>query len=156
MWKQGRLQPGEVVRDALPLLERAIAESPNDARAWEAKAYALQLAGRKSEALAATRTVLSLVPDDEIGLNRAAALASECGEFKNAVAYWQKAVVANPTSGGYRQELATLLAKSGNWEAAGTEAREAARLDPARSTARTILAISESCASRKTQPKPTI
>ncbi len=144
MGKHGKLHPAEVARDALPLLERAIAESPDDARAWEAKSYALQLAGRKSEALAATQTVLSLVPNHEIALTRAATLASEANQPQQALAYWQKAAAVNPTDAGYRQELANLLARSGNWEAAGTEARETVRLDPARSTARTILAISES------------
>jgi Tfp pilus assembly protein PilF len=151
MAKHGKIPPREAARDALPLLESAIAESPNDARAWEAKAHALEVAGRKSEALAATQTVLSLVPEHEIALTRAAALAFESNQPQQALKFWQKAVAVNPTSAGYRQELATVFARTGDWKAAGTEAREALRLDPARSTARAILAISESRAGNTTR-----
>lgn len=143
MTKFGKVPPGEGVREALPLLERVIAESPNDARAWEAKSYALQLIGRKSEALAATQTLLSFVPDHEIGLTRAATLAYESDQLQQSLMYWQKVVTVNPRNAGYRQELALVLARSDNWQAAGAEARESLRLDPALATARTILAIAE-------------
>src|SRR5579883_124074 len=141
MTKFGKVHPGEGVREALPLLEHAIAESPGDARAWEAKSYALQLAGRKSEALGATQTLLSLVPNHEIGLTRAATLAYEFNQLPQSLSYWQKAVAVNPRNAGYRQELALVLAGSDKWEEAGVEARESLRLDPALATAQTILAI---------------
>jgi len=151
MARSGKIHPGEIARDALPLLERTIAGAPDDSRAWEAKSYALQLAGRKSEALAAARTVLSLVPDHEGALIRAAQLASETDQPRSAHDYWKRAVAVNPVSAAYRQEFATALARSGNWTAAVEEAREALRLDPAASTARTILAISESRAGNATR-----
>ena len=143
MAKSGKTHPGEAARDALPLLERAIANAPDDFRAWEAKSYTLQLAGRKSEALAATQTVLSLVPNHEGALTSAAQLAAETDQPQQALDYWKRAVAVNPVSAHYRQELATVLARGGNWTAAAEEAREALRLDPATASARTIVAISE-------------
>jgi Flp pilus assembly protein TadD len=47
----------------------------------------------------------------------------------------------NPQQAAYRQELANAFAGQGDWSAAQNEAREAIALDPARTTARTILAI---------------
>ena len=149
--KQGRAPPGQVERDGLPLLERAIAASPHDLPAWEAKSYALQLAGRKSEALAAAQTVLASSPDSEAGLTQAATVAAEADQWELSFQYWRKAIELNPTNPAYRQELAAGLAKRGNWQAARVEAEHTIRLSPARAFARTILATALFRAGQKTE-----
>lgn len=137
---QGRVSRGEAVRDALPLLERSIAESPGDAAAWSAKAHALQFAGRTSEAIAAAKTVLTLRPDDEAGLAHLAALAREAKQPDLAIRCWRDAIRRNPWNAGYREELAVMLAEQDDWPAAQTAAEEAMWLDPAAYFARTVLA----------------
>ncbi|OWK43257.1 hypothetical protein [Fimbriiglobus ruber] len=138
--KHGKAPGGPVAQDVLPLLERAITEDPHDHQAWAAKSQALKYLGRNSEAFAAAQTVLSSAPDDEAGLTNAAALAAEADRADLAAKYWRKAVALNPKSAAYRQELAVVLAKNGDWPAAKAEAEEAVRLDPALGFARTILA----------------
>ena len=138
---KGRLPARQVARDALPLLERAIAEIPTDVLAWEAKSRALQADGRLTEALAAAQTVLTLRPGDEQAAVHAARIATELGRFDLARDFWQMAVNRNPRDASYRQEKAILLARSGDWSTASAEAEEVLRLDPARAAARTILAI---------------
>jgi Tfp pilus assembly protein PilF len=139
--KFGRIPPAEVARDVLPLLERAITEAPSDHRAWNAKSYALQYAGRNSEAFAAAQTLLSLVPNDEAGLTHAAVMAAEVGRVDLSLEYWRRALALNPRNAAHRQELALLLARSGDWPGARSEAEQAIRLDPARAQVRAILAI---------------
>jgi tetratricopeptide (TPR) repeat protein len=141
MAKQGKASGVEIARETLPLLERAIAESPDDYRAWDAKSYSLHYSGRKSEALAAAQSVLSLFPNYESGLTHAAMLAFEVEQIDQSLKYWRKAVALNPGNAEYRQELANLLAKSGDWSGAQVEAEEAVCLDPARATAHALLAI---------------
>jgi tetratricopeptide (TPR) repeat protein len=139
--RQGREPAAAVARDALPLLERAIAARPGDYRAWDAKSYALRYAGLTTEAFAAAQTALNLFPGYEAGLVHAAELAVAAGRPDEARDYRRRAVALNPHSAAYRQDLAEALAKGGDWPAARAEAEEAVRLDPARATARTVLAI---------------
>ncbi|HXD89262.1 MAG TPA: hypothetical protein VN641_22410 [Urbifossiella sp.] len=140
---QGRVSRSQAARDALPLLERAIAAAPGDAAAWSAKSHASQFLGRNSEALAAAKTVLTLSPDDEAGLAQLAALATVLKQPDLAIQSWRGAVKRNPVDAGYRQNLAVLLAEAGDWPAARMEAEAAMRLDPARSFARTVLAAGD-------------
>jgi tetratricopeptide (TPR) repeat protein len=151
MAKQGKASGVEIAREALPHLERAIAENPDDYQAWEAKSYSLQYSGRKSEAFAAAQRVLSLLPNYESGLTHAAMLASEVEQIDQSLKHWRKAVALNPGNAEYRQELANLLARSGDWAGARVEAEEAVRLDPARATAHAILAIAQLRAGNRTK-----
>jgi Flp pilus assembly protein TadD len=141
MAQEGKVAGAEIAREALPLLEQAIGVGAGDVRAWEAKSYALQFSGRKTEAFAAAQTVLSLRPEDEAGLVHAALLAAEVNRADHAIEYWRRAIRIDPYQAAYRQELANVLAKAGDWPSAGVEADEAIRLDPARTTARTLAAI---------------
>ncbi|HEY2911554.1 MAG TPA: hypothetical protein VGI99_14985 [Gemmataceae bacterium] len=140
---QGRVPRSDAARDALPLLERAIAAAPTDAAAWSAKSHALQFAGRNSEALAAAKTALTLSPDDEASLAHLAALATLLKQPDLAIQSWRGAVNRNPMNAGYRQSLAVLLAEAGDWPQARKEAEAAVRLDPARAFARTVLAAGD-------------
>lgn len=137
----GKAAPGEAAREALPILERAIAENPKAARLWEGKGASLQLLGRRSEALAAAQRELALQPDSEAAAVRAASLAAANGQTELAIDCWRRAIAINPSSAAYRQELALLLGRSGDWPAAQREAEQAVKADPARATARTILSI---------------
>lgn len=133
----------ETARTALSLLEHATTENPNDYRAWEAMSYVLQYSGRKPEALAAAQKVIAIVPDYELGLLQVAALAAESDQLEDAQRSWEQAIRINTRNAGHRQELATIMARLGEWPSARREAEEAIRLDPALATARTIVAIAE-------------
>ena len=75
------------------------------------------------------------------GLTHAATIAAENGRSDLAVSYWQKAVTVNPGNAGYRQELATLFARKGDWAAARAQAEQTSRQDPSRAQALAIEAI---------------
>jgi Flp pilus assembly protein TadD len=149
MAREGKVSGVEVAREALSILERTIAEMPDDYRTWEAKSYALIYSGRKSEGLAAAQKVVSLFPNYESGLIRAAILENEAGQNEQSGKHFRKAIDLNPGNAMYREELANLLTKIGEWQNALTEAEEAVRLDPGRTTARTILAIAYFRAGKK-------
>jgi Flp pilus assembly protein TadD len=140
---KGKASGIEGARTALSLLERAIADNPNDFRAWEAKSFILQYAGRKSDALEAAQKVLTIVPDYELGLIQVATLAADSNRLEDAQRCWEQVAAINPMNAMYRQELAATLAKRGDWTAARRVAEEAIQLDPALAVARAIVAIAE-------------
>jgi Flp pilus assembly protein TadD len=139
--QDGKASASDLTREVLPLLEQAIAGDPKQARLWEGKAITLALLGRKSEALAAAQQGLALETDSEATVVRVAGLAAATGQKELAVDCWRKAIAIHASSADYRQALAILLAQGGDWAGAQHEAEQAVQADPARSTARTILAI---------------
>ncbi len=126
-------------RMALPLLETATKQAPDDLLALEGKAYALWLRSRNQEALALYETILARVPRREISLVDAATLAEQLDRHDQARAYWERAVAVNPVYSQYHFELARLLARHGDWEKARDECQATLRLDLANEEARKLL-----------------
>ncbi len=81
---------------ALPLLEAALANRPDDTAAWEAKGFALGQLSRGEEGLDAFGTALSLEPDRESTLAGAATLAARGRRVEEAIAYWLRAIKISP------------------------------------------------------------
>jgi predicted CXXCH cytochrome family protein len=126
----GKVDPSLNQDRALRLLDAAARRDPTDADAWEKKAHALLLRHRPEEALSTLEAILQRYPERESVLAGAAALAESQGAEDRALAYWRRAVTANPWMHEYRGGLAPLLAKRGDWAEARTQCREWLRLAP--------------------------
>lgn len=133
---------------ALPLLEAAVKNRPDDVAAWEAKGFVLWQLDRKPEALAALETTLAKAPKREVALTYAAVLAPLLGRNDEALAYWRRAIDVNPWSSLYHARLAKLLAERDEWDAALKECELALRLNPFHEETKTLR---ETCR-RKSSP----
>jgi tetratricopeptide (TPR) repeat protein len=125
---------------ALPYLDAATRDGPDDAAAWEARALALFVLRRPQEALTACEKVLALDPERETTLFLSATVAGQTGATAQATAYAERAVKVNPSMWQYHHILASAYAQAGNWEAAAAASNKAVKLDPAVGPARQLLA----------------
>jgi tetratricopeptide (TPR) repeat protein len=119
-----------LAQHALPRLIASVQAWPDDVAAWQGQGYALWLLDRKSEALTALETALTLAPRREEALVYAAAIAAQLGRTESALEYWQRAIQVNPWSPRSHYELAKLLSQSHQWSKALSEAEEARALNP--------------------------
>jgi Flp pilus assembly protein TadD len=127
---------------ALPLLETAVDQHPDDVAAWEGKGLALGWLDRKEEALLAFDQALALVPAREAALTYAGTFAQELGRMDAAAGYWERAVGMSPWSSQYRLQLASAWARRSDWAPAVQEAETALRLNPGSEAIRTLLVAS--------------
>jgi hypothetical protein len=130
-----RESPSESLRrrlaqDAWPRLERAVQRAADDIEAREAWGHVLLLQGDRAGALEAYRAVLTLCPDRESSLSQAAAVAEQLGQDSLALEYGQRLVAVNPWQSHFHAQLAQLLAKRRDWDAALRHCREAEQLNP--------------------------
>jgi Tfp pilus assembly protein PilF len=116
---------------ALPLLEAAVQQTPDDVPAWEAKGFALWQLDRKPEALVAFRAALERAPQRELTLTYMAVLAGSLGRRDEAVAYWQRALAVNPWCSQYYYRLAVLFAERREWQQGLKQIDRAIELNPA-------------------------
>jgi Flp pilus assembly protein TadD len=128
-----------LARFALPLLEAALKERPDDLVAWQAKIIALTLRGRSGDALAAAESSLALAPNHERSLSLAIPLLAGSGRRDEAIALGQRLLAVNPWFSEYHVVLAKLLGQAGRWSEAAEACRAALRLDPLNLTIRHIL-----------------
>jgi hypothetical protein len=138
-------QPGPahaaMLWQAVPLLEKAVQTSPEDAEAWEAHGLALAMRGRDREALAAWENALKWAPEREVTLGLAAQALEKQGRPKEALAYARRLVDVNPWNDRARVKLAGLLGGQGDWPAALRECEAAVAVNPAGVEARRELII---------------
>jgi hypothetical protein len=106
---------------ALPLLEAAILNRPDDVAAWETKGIVLGRLGRPEESVAAFRSALARDPNRESTLTYAAYHAAFAGRREEAIAYWRRAIAISPWLERYHAELANLLSQVGDWRGATDE-----------------------------------
>jgi Flp pilus assembly protein TadD len=132
------LGPG-IAAAALPLLNAAVAASPTDVPAAEARGFLLWQSGRREEALAAFETVLARAPERELTLTYAAVLAALMDRNDAALAYWRRAIKVNRWNSQYHQRFAKLLADHQEWPEALKECEAALRLNPASEEVRMVL-----------------
>jgi tetratricopeptide (TPR) repeat protein len=116
---------------ALPLLEKAVGDAPDDLPALEWLGAVLRFGGRPEEALTAYETVLARVPDRERALAEAGMAAGQCGRPDDAVTYWRRAIAVNPRRWSYHYEAARLLSERRPRGEALAECAAALRLNPA-------------------------
>ena len=106
-------------------LERWLAKTPNDARAWLMLGEAHEAAARQSEALAAYERVISLEPNNVIALNNAAWIHNQTGG-ETAVDYARRALARAPQAPAVLDTYGWILLGRGDVESAVTELRKAA------------------------------
>jgi hypothetical protein len=116
---------------ALPLLENAARDRPEDLPALEWWGAILRFSDRPQEALTVYETVLARAPDRERALAEAGMAASQCGRGDDALGYWRRAVAVNPRRWRYHYEVAQLLSERGRRAEALAECAAALRLNPA-------------------------
>jgi tetratricopeptide (TPR) repeat protein len=132
----GDATAGRALRHVLPVLEAACQRDPDDLPAGEARGYALALQDQPAEALAAFEAVLGRAPGRELALVGAATAAESLRRTDAALAYWRRAVAANPWASGYRHTLTLLLVKQGAWGEARAQCEAWLRLEPLSAEAR--------------------
>jgi tetratricopeptide (TPR) repeat protein len=128
-----------VGRTALPLLTIAVADAPDDVDAWEARGYALWLAGRREEALTATETALALAPLREVALRDAGFFAANLGRQDLAIGYWRRLLAVNPWQEVTHFNLAKIASRREDWPEVLRECQAGLRLDPTSVDSRTLL-----------------
>jgi tetratricopeptide (TPR) repeat protein len=138
-----RQEPARVqaAQQALPLLAAAVQREPADVAAWQAKGYALWLAGRPRDGLMDLQTALALAPEREEALMYAAGLSAHLEQWEAALDYWHRALKVNPCSVRYHFELARLLGRLRRWPDALAECTATLDLDPLHLEARKLLII---------------
>jgi hypothetical protein len=134
-----RWQGKRYAAEALPLLQKARAEHPDDLLAWESMGFALWGVGREAEALDVFESILQQCPTRESTLVSAAQLAGVLKQPERAVALWRRSIAVDPWRSDYHADLAEQLALLTQWPAAIAAANEALRLSPANRTARLAL-----------------
>ncbi len=136
-----RGQGARYAAEALPLLEEAHKEHPDDILAWESMGFALWGLGRESEALGVFESVLEKSPTRESTLVSAAQLAGALKDPARAIAFWRRSIAVDPWRSDYHADLAEQLVLLKEWPAAIEAANQALRLSPANRTARTALIL---------------
>ena len=83
--------------EALELIERAIAISPDDPAIIDSLGWALYKVARYEEALVQMRRAFAAFPDDEVASHLGEVLWA-LGHFDEAMRVWQDALVTDPES----------------------------------------------------------
>jgi Flp pilus assembly protein TadD len=124
---------------AVPLLEKALGNQPDDRVAGNSLGAALEILGRGREALGAYEAVLRFVPDDEMALRSSGSLAATLRQYELARKALRRTIAVNPWRSDYRLALAKISSQAGDWPGAVADCREALRLDPNQLEVRSIL-----------------
>jgi tetratricopeptide (TPR) repeat protein len=124
---------------ALPLLEAAVRDHPEDLPAGESLGYVLGALGRPADALRAFELVLRTQPNREWSLSYVTLALVGLQRLDDARAALQTTITINPWRSDYRLGLARVCFRAGDWAAAIAACREAIRLDPELSEARSLL-----------------
>ena len=124
---------------ALPLLEQAVRDRPDDLAARESFGYALGTVDRRPEALRAYEEILRVKPDRESTLHSYARVLAQDRRLDRARLALQRTIAINPWRSNYRLALANAAHKSGAWSEAIAACREAIRLNPELFEARLLL-----------------
>jgi predicted CXXCH cytochrome family protein len=114
----------------LSLLDKAVAERPEDLVARRMKAQVLALTGHRSDALPIVESVLRSAPSYEKALDECLSYAIDLGDIQAALAPARQAVALNPWSAAFHERLAFVCLECEDWNGALHESREALRLDP--------------------------
>jgi tetratricopeptide (TPR) repeat protein len=115
---------------ALPLLEEGLQKMPEDAFAFEAKANALWLLDRPSQARDAIQQALTLAPSSEQILRTAGRIYAQMDEVRKATAIWRRALQLDPQDPDFHYYIGNQLVREEQWNEAIQELRAAVRLDP--------------------------
>jgi hypothetical protein len=131
-------QDGVPRTEATALLDEAVRNFPDDARAWEGKGEMELLLKRPAEALKAFEASLAAAPEREAALVGAARMAQELGKADAAAGYWRRVVAVDPWSPATRGGYATVLAFQQKWAEAEVQAHAWVRMAPDEPAARKL------------------
>jgi tetratricopeptide (TPR) repeat protein len=126
-------------RQAVPLLEAAVRDRPDDLRARESLGYALSTLERREEALRAYQEVLRFDPDREMTLRATGRVLADLRQPAAARVALQRSIAVDPWRSDYHLALAEVCAQAGDWPGAVSACREAIRLNPERLESRSLL-----------------
>jgi tetratricopeptide (TPR) repeat protein len=138
-FEQQRSGGSRLAKRALPMLEQALADRPDDLAAWLARSTALSVRNQPKEALAALESAQSIAPEDERLLSQSVLLRAKQGQRDAAIDLARRLIAVDPMVSTYHQTLAQLLAQGKDWAGAARASREALTLDPTNLTARWIV-----------------
>jgi Tfp pilus assembly protein PilF len=135
-----RLAAGDT-KSARALLEQALAEQPNDARASFDLATVLESAGELETAEKAYRDAIRLEPTFGEALNNLGLLLRSKEQFEEASAILRRAVEADPRSAVRHENLAMALEDKGELASARAEYEQTIRLGPDNAMTRANLGL---------------
>jgi Flp pilus assembly protein TadD len=124
---------------AVPLLEAAVRDRPDDLRARESLGYALGMLDRLAEARHEYEEVLRIERRRELALPYLARTLAGLRRPDLAAAALREVIAVNPWRSDYRLALARNCAQVGDWSESAAACREAIRLNPELSEARSLL-----------------
>ncbi len=124
---------------AVPLLEAAVRDRPDDLRAGEALGFVLATLDRREEALRAYRSGPPHRPRPRVGPPCHRPRAVPTATARPARAALQRVIAVDPWRSDYRLALAEVCAQAGDWPGAVSACREALRLNPELFEARSLL-----------------
>jgi tetratricopeptide (TPR) repeat protein len=135
---------------AVPLLEAAVRERPDDLPARESLGQALGLLDRNEEALRVFEELLRIEPVREQALRSKGRLLARLQRPDLARPALEKAIAVDPWRSEYRLALAGVCSQARDWPGALAACREALRLNPESVEARSFLV---ECYLRSGQPQ---
>jgi Flp pilus assembly protein TadD len=124
---------------AVPLLEQAIRDDPDDLPARESLGQALGILGRDEEALRVYEGLLQIEPTHESALRSSGRVLTRLRRPDLARPALEGAIAVDPWRSEYRLGLAGGLGQLRDWAGAATACREALRLNPESVEARSFL-----------------
>jgi predicted CXXCH cytochrome family protein len=124
---------------AVPLLEAAVRERPDDLRARESLGYALGMLDRLADAQRAYEEALRIQPRREQALPYLARTLGGLRRPDLATAALRKVIAVNPWRSDYRLALARYCVQVRDWQGAIAACHEAIRLNPELFEARLLL-----------------
>ena len=124
---------------ALPLLEAAVHDQPDDLPAGDSLGYVLGVLRRPADALCAFDRVLSIQPGREWTLSYSALALRGLKRLDRSRAVLEETIAVSPWRSDYRLGLARVCSQAGDWAGAVAACREAIRLDPELIDARSLL-----------------
>ena len=124
---------------ALPLLEAAVRDRPDDLTARESLGHAYRFLDRPEDAIRAFEEVLRVEPGRELTLRSTGVLLAGLQRFDRARSVLQEAIAVNPWSSDYRAAMAQVCYDAGDWPGAVAACEAAIRLNPELVAARSLL-----------------
>jgi Flp pilus assembly protein TadD len=124
---------------AVPLLEAAVRDRPDDLLARESLGQALGILGRGDEALRVFEELLRIEPGREVALRSSGRVLVRLKRPDLAQTALQRTIAVNPWRSDYHLALAQACAQAGDWPDGITACQEAIRLNPELIEARSLL-----------------
>jgi predicted CXXCH cytochrome family protein len=124
---------------AVPLLEAAVRDRPDDMLARESLGQALGILDRGEEALQVFEGLLQIEPDRELALRSSGRVLVRLKRPDLAQAALRKTIAVNPWRSDYRLALAETCTQAGDWPGAIAACKKAIRLNPELIEARSLL-----------------